>query len=64
VGTQVVATFIAVYGLLMSPLGWTLAGLVWGYCFGMFLIQDGVKLLAHKIFRPKHSGFLVKEAKA
>ena len=49
-GTQVLATLIAVYGLLMTPLGWALAGLVWGYALVMFMAQDRVKLLAYKIF--------------
>jgi H+-transporting ATPase len=49
-GTQVLATVIAVYGLLMTPLGWALAGLVWGYALVMFMLQDRVKLLAYKIF--------------
>jgi len=57
IGTQIAATFIAVYGFLMSPLGWTYAGIVWGYCLGMFLLQDLVKLLAHRIFDREHSGF-------
>ncbi|MFZ1205430.1 MAG: plasma-membrane proton-efflux P-type ATPase, partial [Candidatus Acidiferrales bacterium] len=30
-GTQTVATLIAVYGLFMTPLGWKLAGFVWAY---------------------------------
>jgi H+-transporting ATPase len=49
-GTQLVATLIAVYGLFMHPLGWGYAGLVWGYCLGMFLIQDRVKMLAFRMF--------------
>jgi H+-transporting ATPase len=49
VGTQVVATFIAVYGLFMQPLGWGYAGLVWGYTLGMFLVQDRVKLLGYRV---------------
>jgi H+-transporting ATPase len=63
VGAQLVATFIAVYGGFMAPLGWTYAGLVWGYCLGLFLIQDQVKLIAYRIFDRQHSGLLVKEAK-
>jgi H+-transporting ATPase len=63
VGAQLVATFIAVYGLLIAPLGWKLAGLVWGYCLVLFLIQDLVKLAAYRIFDRRHSGFLVKEAR-
>jgi H+-transporting ATPase len=60
IGTQIVATLIAVYGLFMSPLGWKLAGIVWAYCLGMFLIQDLVKLAAYKIFDREHSGLLAK----
>jgi H+-transporting ATPase len=61
-GTQLAATLIAVHGLLMAPLGWTYAGIVWGYCLVLFLIQDRVKLLGYKIFGGQHSGFLVKRA--
>ncbi|NQT94240.1 MAG: plasma-membrane proton-efflux P-type ATPase [Lentisphaerae bacterium] len=60
IGAQVVATFIAVYGLFMEPLGWKWAGLAWGYCLGLFLLQDQVKLLAYRIFDRHHSGLLVK----
>ena len=62
-GAQLVATFIAVYGVLMAPLGWSLAGLVWGYCLGLFLIQDQVKLVTYRIFDRQHSGLLAKEAR-
>jgi H+-transporting ATPase len=49
-GTQIVATLIAVYGLFMSPLGWAWAGFVWGYALVWFLVNDRVKLLAYRIF--------------
>jgi H+-transporting ATPase len=49
VGTQLVATLISVYGLLLPPLGWTWAGLVWGYVIVGFLIQDQLKLLAYRV---------------
>jgi H+-transporting ATPase len=51
IGTQFVATLIAVYGLLMAPIGWYLAGIVWGYTLILFLFQDRVKLLARRIFK-------------
>jgi H+-transporting ATPase len=51
-GTQIVATLIAVYGLLMTPLGWGWAGFVWGYALLWFLVNDRVKLLAYRIFDP------------
>ena len=51
-GTQTVATLIAVYGLFMTPLGWGWAGFVWGYALLWFLVNDQVKLLAYRIFDP------------
>jgi H+-transporting ATPase len=51
-GTQTVATLIAVYGLFMTPLGWKWAGFVWGYALVWFLVNDRVKLLAYRIFDP------------
>jgi H+-transporting ATPase len=48
-GTQTIATFIAVYGLLMPPIGWELAFLVWGYAIVWFLVNDRVKLLGYRI---------------
>jgi H+-transporting ATPase len=51
-GTQIIATLIAVYGLFMAPLGWKWAGFVWAYALLWALINDRVKLLAYKIFDP------------
>jgi len=48
-GTQIVATLIAVYGLFMTPLGWGWALFVWGYALAWFLLNDRVKLLAYRI---------------
>ena len=52
VGTQIVATLIAVYGLYMTPLGWGWALFVWGYALVWFLLNDRLKLLAYRIFDP------------
>jgi H+-transporting ATPase len=49
-GTQIVATLIAVYGLFMTPLGWGWAAFVWVYALAWFLVNDRVKLLAYRIF--------------
>lgn len=57
-GAQAAATLISVYGFLMQPIGWSNAGIVWGYSFVLFLLQDQVKLAARKIFNEeKHSGY-------
>ncbi len=54
-GTQMIATLIAVYGLFMTPLGWKWAGFVWGYAIAGFFISDQVKWLAYRILDPiKH----------
>ncbi len=50
VGTQIMATLIAVYGLFMTPLGWGWALFVWGYALLWFLLNDRLKLLAYRIF--------------
>jgi H+-transporting ATPase len=53
-GTQTLATLIAVYGLFMTPLGWGWTLFVWGYALAWFLVNDRVKLLAYRILdRPK-----------
>jgi len=62
-GAQLVATLIAVYGLFMTPIGWSWAGIVWGYALAWFLVNDRVKLIAYRIFDRQHSGLLVKEAR-
>ncbi len=51
-GTQIIATLIAVYGLFMTPIGWAWASFVWGYAFVWFLVSDRVKLLAYRLFDP------------
>jgi H+-transporting ATPase len=51
-GTQAVATLIAVFGLFMTPLGWGWAALVWGYALAWFLVTDPVKVLAYRVLDP------------
>ncbi|MGN5733227.1 plasma-membrane proton-efflux P-type ATPase [Arthrobacter psychrochitiniphilus] len=51
-GTQVIATLIAVFGLFMTPLGWGWAAFVWGYAILWALLSDRVKLLAYKVLDP------------
>jgi len=57
-GTQLVATFIAVYGLFMPPIGWGWALAVWGYALAWFFVNDRVKLAAYRIFDPHQIGLL------
>ena len=60
VGTQIVATLIAVYGLFMTPLGWGWALFVWGYALVWFLVNDRVKLLAYRVLDPIAAPLLAK----
>ena len=55
VGTQVAATLIAVYGLLMPPIGWGWALVIWGYALVWFLVNDRIKLAAYRIIDPQRS---------
>ncbi len=54
-GTQTIATLIAVYGLFMTSVGWGWAAFVWGYALIWFLVNDRVKLLAYRILGPARS---------
>jgi H+-transporting ATPase len=63
IGTQVVATLIAVYGFLMTPLGWAYAGIVWGYALAWLLLNDMVKLAAYRIFGREQSGLFGKHVR-
>jgi H+-transporting ATPase len=60
-GTQLVATLIAVYGLFMTPLGWGWALFVWGYALAWFLVNDRVKLIAYQVFDPTAVPLLAKK---
>ena len=58
VGTQLVATIIAVFGVFMTPIGWTWAAFVWGYALVWFFINDMVKQGVYRVFSARHPGLL------
>jgi H+-transporting ATPase len=60
-GTQLMATLIAVYGVFMAPLGWSWALFVWGYALVWFLVNDRVKLFAYRVFDPTAAPVLAKK---
>ena len=47
IGTQLVATLIAASGFLMTPIGWDLIALAWGYAFAWILLLDQIKIFAY-----------------
>jgi H+-transporting ATPase len=56
IGTQALATCIAVWGIFMTPLGWRYAALVWGYALVWFVVTDRVKVLGYRGLDPSHGG--------
>jgi H+-transporting ATPase len=48
--TQLVGTLAAVYGWFMTPIGWDLALLVWGYALIAFLGASAVKIAVIRMF--------------
>ncbi len=55
VGTKILATLAAVYGFLMTPIGWNWSLLVWGYALIWFVVNDQIKISVYKIFDHKLS---------
>ena len=60
VGTKALATVVAVYGFLMSPIGWRWALLVWGYALAWFVVNDWIKLLAYDFFDAQKGGWITR----
>jgi H+-transporting ATPase len=46
-GTQVIATLIAVYGVLVPGIGWGWAAVVWAFAVGSLVVNDQLKLLTY-----------------
>jgi len=49
IGTQLLATAIALSGLLMAPLGLAWVAFVWAYALAWFLVNDRLKLLTYHV---------------
>jgi H+-transporting ATPase len=49
VGTQIIATIITVYGILLPAMGWGLALFVWAYALAAFIITDFMKVHVYKL---------------
>ena len=56
VATKALATLVTVYGWYVSPLGWKLALLVWGYALAAFLVTDFIKVQVYRLL--DHKGIL------
>ena len=49
--TQVAGTLAAVYGVFMTPIGWPLALMVWGFALVAFLLAGMVKVATYRLFK-------------
>jgi H+-transporting ATPase len=47
-GTEIIGTLAAVYGFLITPIGWKYALLIWLYSIAWFLINDVIKVLTRR----------------
>jgi H+-transporting ATPase len=52
--TQLVATLITVYGILLPAMGWELAAIVWGYALALFVVTDFAKVRLYRLLN--HAG--------
>ena len=49
--TRVIGTLIAVYGFLITPIGWTYALYMWAYSLAWFVFNDAVKMATYRFIR-------------
>ena len=49
IGTQLTATILTVYGILLSAMGWGFALFVWGYALLAFVITDFLKVRFYRL---------------
>jgi H+-transporting ATPase len=49
IATQLIATFIVVYGFLLPGMGWGLALFVWGYALTFFFMTDFLKVRIYRL---------------
>ena len=47
--TQLFGTLIVVYGIAMAPIGWWVAGFVWGYTILSFFVANAVKVGTYRL---------------
>ena len=51
--TRILGTLIAVYGFLITPIGWTYALYMWAYALIWFVFNDAIKMLSYRLMRKR-----------
>ena len=54
--TQIIATLIVVYGILLPAMGWKLAFLIWVYALILFVVTDFLKVRLYRLL--DHTGLV------
>ena len=52
-GTEILGTVIAVYGFLVTPIGWQYALWMWAYALAWFVFNDVVKWGTYRLLRKR-----------
>ena len=55
--TQVVGTLFAVYGVLVTPIGWTYALIVWAYALAWLPISSAVAIVVRRLYDLEGASF-------
>lgn len=55
-GTEVLGTIFAVYGIFVTPIGWTYALLIWAYALTEFVLNDAIKVTVKRVFLQRNHG--------
>jgi H+-transporting ATPase len=51
--TEILGTLIAVYGFMITPIGWEYALWMWVYAMVWFMVNDVVKMFAYRLLRAR-----------
>jgi H+-transporting ATPase len=54
-GTEILGTLIAVYGILITPIGWEYALWMWAYALTWFFVDNAAKMLAWRLLRSRNT---------
>ena len=57
-GTEILGTLIAVYGFLITPIGWEYAAWMWGYALAWFVFNDMIKAATYRFLRRKSAALI------
>jgi len=52
-GTEILGTVFAVYGFLITPIGWEYALWMWIYALVWFMVNNVAKMMAYRLLRAR-----------